>query len=464
MLQISVFLSSLSIFLCTNLFAADFSLEKFLKKNKIPKNTIGVVFEGDNVSKVRHNDKLQMKPASLTKIITAASALKTLPLNYKWESQLRTSAKIKNKKLQGDLCFYGGGNPSFLTEQLWVLVNHFKRNEITSVVGDLIIDESFFDGEYFDDKRMKKRVLRAYDAPVGGASFNWNSVNIYLRPGRSIGSKAYIYADPENDYVSINNSVSTTSGKSHIDIKSKQKNGAEVFTVSGRFSINADEKVYYRPIKKPAMWTGYNIKKNLKLVGTSVSGKVKKGKCAPNARVLASVESKDLALVIRDMMKFSNNFVAEILAKTLVQHKHKKQGNMDDALKIVDQYLKNKGSKSHELYSVSGLSYHNKMTANVIHKVLKDSQTDFGLFPELFSSMPISGIDGTLKSRMKSMPLKVRAKTGLLNSVVGLAGYAQAKSGEDFRFVLIYNGTGKMETWKVRNLFDKMVMEYAYAN
>lgn len=426
---------------------------------------VAVVFTGDETRNFKHNAEKAMKPASLTKIVTAAYSLEKLPMNFKWKSQLRTSSKVRNDKLMGDLCYYGGGNPNFLTEQLWVLVNHFRRSGIKTISGDLVVDESFFDREYFDDKRMKKRVLRAYDSPVGGASFNWNSVNLYIRPGKTIGQKAKVFVDPENDYVQIDNQLTTSSGKSYVDIKRVNKNGVEIFKLKGRVSIHADEKVYYRPIQKPSLWTGHNLIKNLKLLGIKLSGKLKTGRCKTGAKVLASVDSKDLSLVIRDLMKYSNNFIAEVLAKTLVRHELKKQGNMDDSLGLLSKYLKSLGSTNHELYSVSGLSYHNRMSANSISKVLERMKRNFSVSSEFETSLPIGGVDGTLKSRFKhQMTSKLRAKTGLLNSVVGLAGYGLSNRNKPFQFVLIYNGTGKMESWKIRNLFDKMVADYAKNN
>ncbi len=85
-------------------------------------------------------------------------------------------------------------------------------------------------------------------------------------------------------------------------------------------------------------------------------------------------------------------------------------------------------------------------------------QQDFRLFPELVISLPISGVDGTLKKRMKDTPAEgwVRAKTGYLNNVVSLAGYAGRPDGRVFTFSFIYNG--RTDEAKVRNLFDQWLI------
>lgn len=459
-------LISLISILSINTWGAETSAESYIKAVGLDPKDVSMLFVKEDGTSLGWKEKQYRTPASVTKILTAAMAFEYLGHDYKWKSSLQSAAKVSDSTLKGDLCFYGGGNPSFLTEQLWVLSNHFLRNKILKVEGDLIVDESYFDSEYFDDKRMKKRVLRAYDSPVSGASFNWNSVNIYVRPGLVVGSKAEIYLDPQNDYTPIKNKVTTVgSGKTYIDIKRNVKNGVEEFEVSGRIQIQSGEKVFYRPIQKPHFWTGYNVKKQLSLLGVKIEGGVKKGVCAARSRVLAEVESKDFSLVVRDLMKFSNNFIAEMLAKTMVREVYGKQGSMDLALKLADTFLKERGSKEHKIYSLSGLSYQNRMRAVDILSILERRENDFGSFAEFLAAFPISGIDGTLKSRLKKkMYGRVRAKTGLLNSVAGLAGYGLTDSKKHFRFVLISNGNRKKESWKIRQAFDKMVINYAKKN
>ena len=210
-------LISLISILSINTWGAETSAESYIKAVGLDPKDVSMLFVKEDGTSLGWKEKQYRTPASVTKILTAAMAFEYLGHDYKWKSSLQSAAKVSDSTLKGDLCFYGGGNPSFLTEQLWVLSNHFLRNKILKVEGDLIVDESYFDSEYFDDKRMKKRVLRAYDSPVSGASFNWNSVNIYVRPGLVVGSKAEIYLDPQNDYTPIKNKVTTVgSGKTYI--------------------------------------------------------------------------------------------------------------------------------------------------------------------------------------------------------------------------------------------------------
>ena len=65
---------------------------------------------------------------------------------------------------------------------MWFLVNDFYRQNLKAIEGDIIVDDLLFDDIRFDKSRESARVDRAFDSPVGAMSFNWNSVNIFIKP------------------------------------------------------------------------------------------------------------------------------------------------------------------------------------------------------------------------------------------------------------------------------------------
>jgi D-alanyl-D-alanine carboxypeptidase/D-alanyl-D-alanine-endopeptidase (penicillin-binding protein 4) len=150
--------------------------------------------------------------------------------------------------------------------------------------------------------------------------------------------------------------------------------------------------------------------------------------------------------------------VAEMLVKNLSLNSAA-VGNMTDGMKLVNQYVEGlKLSKeSYELYNPSGLTRDNKITARFMIKILESIHNDFKIFPEFVTSLPIAGIDGTLKKRMKGEAGErwVRAKTGYLTNVVSLAGYAGLKDGQVYQFAFIFNG--KTDETKIKNTFDKIL-------
>jgi D-alanyl-D-alanine carboxypeptidase/D-alanyl-D-alanine-endopeptidase (penicillin-binding protein 4) len=423
--------------------------------------SVYVGLEGQELFSINPHKKFT--PASVTKLVTAGAFLKKFPPGSKFKTQLASNAKIQNGVLKGDLYLVGGGDPSFVSENMWFLVNAFLRTGIQKIEGDLVVDDSLFDTLRCDPSRQKERVDRAYDAPVGAMSFNWNSVNIFVRPGLKEGEPAEVFADPANEYVQIKNLVKTSaSGTSVSAERGEDGNGDhDIVKVTGKISIGSKELVIYKNITQPDIWSGYNLKSFLAQRNIQVTGKVKNGVMSAGATILAENESKPLQDILADMNKFSNNYIAEMLTKNIAALQ-KKPGNLETGMKELRSYMEKLGvaQGEYELYNPSGLTRDNKMSAFSLWKVLEDQKNDFQIQPELVSSLPIAGIDGTLKHRMKNGPAErwVRAKTGSLNDVVSIAGYAGRRNGEVVSFVYIYNKVDKhgIDEGKVRSVFDRM--------
>lgn len=177
-------------------------MKKTIASSRFNSEDLGIyVADGGGGQKVFGlNETKMMLPASLSKIVTAGAALKYFSQGHKFETTLciAKDAKIdrKNGVLKGSLYLHGGGDPSFVSEKMWFLVNEFIRQDIVEIQGDIVVDDSLFDKERFSEERQSKRVDRAYDAPVGAMSFNWNSVNVYVQPGLSTGAPAIVKIDP----------------------------------------------------------------------------------------------------------------------------------------------------------------------------------------------------------------------------------------------------------------------------
>lgn len=406
-----------------------------------------------------HQADKSFVPASVTKIIPAVAALKILGPTHRFETALLSAAKVESQTLKGDLILRGGGDPGFVTETLWVLVNEFHRSGIKKVDGSIIVDDSLFDEVRFDPSRDDSRVDRAYDAPVGAMSFNWNSVNVYIRPGLKVGSSAEVHADPENELVVVENKVTTTSGRrSNVWVKrTSLSQGKEKLTVGGAIGISAEEKVVYKNVTHPALWSGANLKSAMLIRGIEVTGGVKRGKTPAQARVIADVESKAVSHVVQDMMKYSNNYVAEMLTKHLALASGQPQGNMSEGIKVLRTFVSSTGAdkKNFVLNNPSGLTQDNKFRPEDIVRLLGSIQNDFRIQAEVMASFPLSGLDGTMKSRLKDYPSQVRAKTGLLNGVVGLAGWVENKEGP-LAFCFFFNGRPSREV-SAKDLFDQLL-------
>ncbi|MFN3455447.1 MAG: D-alanyl-D-alanine carboxypeptidase/D-alanyl-D-alanine-endopeptidase [Pseudobdellovibrio sp.] len=427
-------------------------IQSILAKNKIANDDMSLAISYQDERLFELNSKKMLIPASISKLMTTYSVLKNIDLNQKFKTELYFDGQ--------NLYLKGGGDPSFVSENLWFLVNEATRQNIKDISGHIIIDDSYFDSVRFDSSRESVRVDRSYDAPVGAMSFNWNSVNVFVRPSDKVGEKAVVILDPQNNYFTLVNKTNTSKKITKelvIDVNQKNK----IITVSGDVLITANEKPYFKNVAEPDMWSGENLKAFLLQRNIVVKGKVQKGKTPSSAKKIASYESKNLSLILADMNKFSNNYVAEMLTKNIAALSGEIPATLDTGVKVINNDLKKVGLSSSDFYFVnpSGLTRDNKFSAYAMDTVLKVMQNDFRYFPTLLESLPIAAIDGTLKRRMKSDITAgyVRAKTGYLTGVVSLAGYAGHKNGDVYRFSFLYNGP--QDESKVRETFDQILVE-----
>jgi D-alanyl-D-alanine carboxypeptidase/D-alanyl-D-alanine-endopeptidase (penicillin-binding protein 4) len=442
--------------------------KKLIKKHHFNESTLGLYVEDDGKKVIDFNAERLMIPASLTKIVTGGAVLTKIPLNKKFVTELWSKAPVEGASLKGSLCLKGGGDPSFVSEKMWYLVNEFTRTGVKSIEGDLVIDATRFDSEFFDSGRESVRVDRAFDAPISALSFNWNSVNVFVRPGDKAGDPVKVFLDPESDYMELESKAKTVAkeGVKSIEVSRVKSGDKDKIIISGSLSLNASEVVVYKSISNPVLWTASHLKEFLGERGISVKGKIKEGECETDSKLMAFVNSKNLNEITSDMLKFSNNFVAEMLAKNLAAEEgaanpKPKSASMKDGIESIKSYLDKVGfaRKDYVLENVSGLTRENRFSPKQLSIVLNSIKNDFLIFPEFLSGLPIAGVDGTMKKRLRGDNFTlVRAKTGYLDGVVGLAGYIGRKNNSPLIFVFMFNGSYD-QGLAARPLFDDLIAE-----
>ena len=396
------------------------------------------------------NESRLFIPASLVKIASLSAFYHYFPLDFQFQTQLIASGFVSGTQLKGNLIIKGGGDPGFTSESLWNLVNTFKRSGIKTIKGDILVDNSLY--KPFKDKAPSNR---SYYALPSASSFNWNSVTFWIRPGKT---KVQIFTDPENPYIKTLNKIKS-GRKTILQVQTVNTSAnQELFHFKGFFSSKDEERVVYRNIQNPPLWVGYNLLYFLKQRGIHVTGTVKTGSCVSNCRILAKWNSRPLVWHTYNMMKFSNNFVSRMLTSHLPLLKGKDKGDFHQGIQLIKNYLADQaGLANFYLEEPSGLSRKNQFSSKSIKTLLiKGSKRFFG--PEMLSSYPLAKGIGTLKKHFGTLSGNefVRAKTGSISGVLGLAGFAQNTQGEKFAFAFIYNGPNR-HTPKARELFEDMI-------
>ena len=390
--------------------------DKAIKASGIGRDHLGLAVVDLSSDKLIYglSETKDMIPASITKIATGAAALEKFGPSFKFVTTLVSAAAFKGDTLQGDLVLKGGGDPGFVAETMWFLVNDFYRTGIRKITGDIIVDDTLFDPTRTDPSRDPERVDRAYDAPIGAMSFNWNSINIFVRP-MQVGEPVQVNLDPDVVGWTVKNTARTT-GKGGNNIAASRTGEHEV-SVSGSLGVNTPEIAIFKNISDPPMWSGQNLVYFLQQRGISVAGKVKLGSAPKAAVQLAKAEGKPMSQHVADMMKFSNNYVAEMLTKNLaVAGADGKPAKLEDGMSVIRSVLVDFGlpKDKFKLVNPSGLSRNNRIAPRWLVEILVKMSQKFPIFPEYLSALPLAGVDGTLKNRMKNGPAQnwVRAKTG----------------------------------------------------
>ncbi len=410
-----------------------------------------------------------LSPASTIKLLTGLVALKKLGADFTYKTEVYATGPISHGVLKGDLYLKGGGDPSLVTERLYILAADIMRTDIKKITGNIIVDDWTFDQVKIDPNRIPTDSDRPYNAPIGGLSFNYNTTTIYFRPGDGVGAKARIYAEPDTGYVKIINEAKTTAGTSAYSLIANRVKGnnGDTILVKGGIPLGIAEQRSYFNISSPPQYAGRALASMLEARGVQISGKEIKHQEMPHgAKKIAELESLPLREIITLMNKFSNNFIAETLVKTLGREIKGIPGTTAQGLEVVREEATKLGvnTAGFKYVSGSGLTRDNRTSAEQFIQLLNSAYLDFDVLPEILSSLPIAGRDGTLKKRLKGTSAygRLRAKTGSIDGVSTLVGVVQSKGGELLGFSVLMNdrtkNPGAMRPWQ--NYFGQALADF----
>ena len=208
-----------------------------------------------------------------------------------------------------------------------------------------------------------------------------------------------------------------------------------------------------------ALACGHLLKRTLTQKGIDVRGEVIFGTVPVAARAVATHLSPSLADILKLMNKPSDNYIAELLFKTIGAEVIGEPGTWKKGRTAITTFLDEimDTPPIHRCIDGSGVSRYNLLNVDLLTKLLVYIYHNFALRPEYLASLPIAGVDGTLKNRMQGMYAEkvLRAKTGTLSGVSALAGYTVTADGEVFAFgILISHYIGSSA--QARDIQDKI--------
>ena len=394
----------------------------------------GTVLYEQNANKLFH-------PASNMKLLTTATALHALPVDFQFRTQLFSDASISNGVLRGDLYVRGAGDPLLRSSDLDSVAEQLRMAGIRSVSGDLIGDVSSMDtvfwgaGWMWDDEPYAEQ---AFHTPL---TVNANSVTVLVSPGETVGRPARVVIDPPTPSFQIVNTAVTSIDTLLPLLDVTRVSRENMIVVSGRVAPGVAERKFMLSIWRPELYFLSLLREKLTERGIEVKGETQLGTYGGN-RSLAEV-SHPLDSVVIQINKQSDNLAAELLLKTIGSVKAGIPGSAGTGLAAVKEYLTGIGLDTSQmiLKDGSGVSWYNGLTPDQLLTILTNEYREKATFPRFFASLPIAGVDGTLKSRMIGTRAEgnVHAKTGTLTGVSSLSGYVTTADGVMLAFSIMCN-------------------------
>jgi D-alanyl-D-alanine carboxypeptidase/D-alanyl-D-alanine-endopeptidase (penicillin-binding protein 4) len=384
-----------------------------------------------------------LNPASNVKLVTTAAALARLGPDFRFDTEFYVEAGGSAEAAR-TLYVKGKGDPSLVTERLWAIAGDLYHLGLRRV-GDVVVDESYFDGEHQGPGFDQESGDRSYLAPAGAASLNWNTIAVHVAPGDRVGGKARVELEPASDLFELDVRATTVArgGRRRLAVSSGAHGGRQRIVVEGRIPQGTRLQSVWRKIDDPALYLGQTLRRLLELRGVKFAGRVRTGTVPAAARLAHVAQSESLGEIVRRLNKTSNNFVAEQLLKTLGAQVGGVPGTWPKGVAAVEEFLAEVGIPrgAYVMRNGSGLNDTNRFSARQLVTLLRHMWARFPLHAEYLVSLPVAGRDGTIRWRMEGTDAegRLRAKTGTLENATTLSGYVENAAHRVLAFSILVN-------------------------
>ena len=434
-----------------------------LIRAKVPRQAVSLLVvdaESKLPARLNHRANVLMNPASVMKLVTTYAALDLLGPAYTWRTPVYVEGVVQGGTLFGNLYIKGQGDPKLAVEQLWLLLRRVLGLGIDKIAGDIVLDQSAFETEVADPASFDGEPLRPYNAAPEALLINFKSVVMTFVPDLGANT-AHVHFEPPLRAVQMQTSVplSTPPGGICGDYRAALKadfSDPMRITFAGTYPDACLEKVWSVAYADPQRFNARAVAGLWHEMGGQLSGSVQEGRI-PALEPKFEMVSPPLAEVIRDINKYSNNLMAKQLFLTLSlpsqnHHSDDNRGSVEIASneattasraasrEIVRRWWRDRiGLEPAPLLdNGAGLSRDERISAQALAELLQSAYHSPWM-PELMASLPIVGVDGTLKRSRAESRGSAHLKTGSLRDVAALAGYVQGASGKYYVLVAIAN-------------------------
>jgi D-alanyl-D-alanine carboxypeptidase/D-alanyl-D-alanine-endopeptidase (penicillin-binding protein 4) len=415
----------------------------------------------DDNSVIEQLDATQrLTPASLTKLATAALALQTWPADKMFDTHLLANAPIVRGRVPGDLILEGAGDPSLDDQSLWQLAAQIRGAGVEVVSGDLFVDPAPF-GVVTCETEDRCHALQssdsAYNAPLASIGVDFGNWCMVVRP-TTPGVAALVRGCGVTRLpIAVQGVIRTVARGRRQTLWIERRTspgGDDTLQVGGDVPMGDDQTVY-RSMSNPSRGVGLLLRETLHEIGVEVAGPVVVRASQPPAGsyALGDIEGLSLREQLGRMLRFSNNYIADVLtmdvAASVDDHPPLALASagqlLSDFVQRVQARYRPNSRVPPPIYSGSGLTTDNRLSANDLVRLLAYQYHDARRFPAFYGGLvvPRDAPFGFLRQGGAAWLDRVALKTGTLDeprSVCGIAGYLRKRNGGWIAFAAIVNG------------------------
>lgn len=408
-----------------------------------------MVLRGDKVI-VSHQPDRPMQPASTMKLVTSLVALEQLGPVFRGRTELRSAGTVRNGVLRGDLVLRGGADADLDGAAIERMLQALRNQGIKRIAGKLVLDRSLFNPTRTDVgiAPFDEYPDAYYNVIPDALLVNKNMLQLDMR---SDGDQLQLVMDPALENVTIDSDMALVDARCpqwedgwKTPTVTRSRSGKLTVTLHGTFPKNCVANYSINVLDRQD-YVDRLVRLTWRRLGGRLDGGTVEGQAPEQAKLLAAHVSRTLPEVVRDINKPSDNALARTVFLSL--------GSLEaDALLGSRRVVAATGETT---YTRADASVRNWMRAHGIDDAGFVSENGSGLSrieritprqmagllqaglgskwaPEFQASMPIVGVDGTMRRRLKDSPAAswARMKTGTLNNTIALAGYVRDADGQ----------------------------------
>ena len=408
------------------------------------------------------NPDLALNPASNAKLLTTAAALELLGPEHRYATRIWTDHEgVVDGVVTGNLYLQGSGDPSLVTGEMYELAGMLVSAGITKVKGRIIVDATRYDKDGWPPGFDQKDEFASHRAPAGATAVNYDTYELFARAGKTLGAAPQLSMNPPVAHYKLETEATTVEGNRNqlwVAVDENKKTGVVTITFKGKIGIDAPPGDWRFPVADPSRYAGELLALVLREQGIKVGKGVETGGDVPkDADLLATHRSEPITDLIRSVNKQSNNFMAEAILRSFACCD---ATTADASLELLRKWTRDIGMPQAGLRigNGSGLYDNNRISAAQLTWLLDYVHDDFRVRADFMASLAIMGVDGTTKSRLSDSDAAgwIRVKTGTLDSVSALSGYASAPGREPLAFAIVINGLEAKHKLPARKVQDAL--------